>query len=327
MARAAPVRAFNTSRSFTPVTKAVMEPTATSPRFPTFARAFALLGHPLLLAGVFGLWWALGRSDEAMLVVLAAMLLVAMVVERLIPAVPAWRQGVGETLRLAGLYLLGLLVSGAVIIGYESVLPAVLGDVRARIGSAIWPSAWPLLAQALLLYFASDFLYYWAHRAIHRWSPLWRASGHGFHHAFQNLHTINAGTSHPFELVLLALPLVLLGALFGPSDQAVSLAGVLLLTNASLAHANIRMETPVFNLFFTSSDQHRRHHSAVFEDSNTNFACNAILWDRLFGTYSRGEVKQTGIGPTQPALWRMFLLPFREPNDADTVATRRHTSG
>lgn len=304
-----------------------MESTTAPSRYPAFARAVALAGHPLLLSGVFGLWWTLGHSDEAMLVVLAAMLLVSMVLERLIPAVPAWRQGVGETLRLAGLYLLGLLLSGALIIGYESVLPAALGDVRARIGSAIWPSAWPLLAQALLLYFASDFLYYWAHRAIHRWSPLWRASGHGFHHAFQNLHTINAGASHPFELVLLALPLVLLAAVFGPPDQAVGLAGVLLLTNASLAHANIRMETPVFNLFFTSSDQHRRHHSAVFEDSNTNYACNAILWDRLFGTYSRGQVLQTGIGPTQPPLWRMFLLPFHEPDDADTVATRRHMSG
>jgi sterol desaturase/sphingolipid hydroxylase (fatty acid hydroxylase superfamily) len=262
-----------------------------------------------------------------MLASLATALLVSMALERLIPAVPEWRLGIGATLRLAGLYLLGLVISGTIIAGYESVLPAALSDVRARIGTALWPTAWPLLAQALLLYFASDFLYYWTHRAIHRWPLLWRATGHGFHHGFQNLHTINAGVSHPFELVPLALPLVLLAAVFGPPDEALGAAAVLLLTNANLAHANIRMQTPIFNLFFTSSDQHRRHHSAVFEESNTNYACNAILWDRLFGTYSRGEVRQTGIGPTQPSLWQMFLLPFREPNDADTVATRTRELG
>jgi sterol desaturase/sphingolipid hydroxylase (fatty acid hydroxylase superfamily) len=299
-----------------------MDPSVPTSGFPKLARAIALVGHPLLLAGALWLWSALGRGDDAIVATLVTALLVSMTLERLVPAMPEWRLGIGATLRLAGLYLLGLVLSGMIITGYESVLPAALSDVRARIGSALWPMASPLLAQALLLYFASDFLYYWTHRAIHRSSLLWRATGHGFHHGFQNLHTINAGASHPFELVPLALPLVLLAAVFGPPDEALGAAGVLLLTNASLAHANIRMETPIFNLFFTSSDQHRRHHSAAFDESNTNYACNAIVWDRLFGTYSRGEVRQTGIGPTQPALWRMFLLPFREPSDADTVATR-----
>jgi sterol desaturase/sphingolipid hydroxylase (fatty acid hydroxylase superfamily) len=255
---------------------------------------------------------------------LAAILLATMLLERLVPAVAAWRLGFAATLRLAGLYLLTLMVSGILIGAYESVLPETLAGFRARIGTMLWPADWPILAQAVLLYFASDFIYYWIHRAIHRWPLLWRMSGHGFHHGFQNLHAINAGASHPFEMVPIALPLVLLAALFGASSEAVGAAGVLLLGNATLAHANVRMHTPVFSFFFTASDHHRRHHSAVFEDSNTNYACNAILWDRLFGTYSRGPVRQTGIGPSQPALWRMFLLPFREPEDADTVATRAH---
>lgn len=291
--------------------------TDTSPR-PRLARTVAVIGHPLILAGALGLWWALGGGDGAMFAALAAALMVSMLLERLIPAVPAWRLGLGATLALASLYLLGLIVSGVLIAAYESLLPAALVGVRIRIGLA----AWPMLMQALLLYFASDFIYYWIHRTIHRSSLLWRATGHGFHHGFQNMHAINAGTSHPFELVLVALPLVLLAALFDPHSEAIAAAGVLLLTNAPLAHANVRMETPLFSLFFTSSDQHRRHHSAVFEESNTNYACNAILWDRLFGTYSRGTVRQTGIGPTQPTLWQMLLLPFREPGDADTVATR-----
>ena len=278
-----------------------MEDTIAPTHRPMLARAVAAAGHPLLLVGALGLWWALGANDGAMLATLAAVLVVSMLLERLIPAEPAWRLGLVATLRLAGVYLLSLIVSGGLITVYESLLPAVLAGVRARLGLAVLPADWPLLAQALLL---------------------WRVSGHGFHHGFQNLHAINVGTNHPFELVLLALPLVLVAAAFGAPAAAVDTAGVLLITNVMLAHANVRMETPVFSALFTCSDQHRRHHSAVFEDSNTNYACNAILWDRVFGTYSRGPVLQTGIGPTQPPLWRMFLLPFGEPDGVDTVATR-----
>lgn len=299
-----------------------MDDTIDTPCRTRFARVVAVVGHPLLLAGALGLWWTLGRSDGATLATLASVLAVSMLLERLVPAEPTWRQGVVATLQLAGLYLLGLVVSGALIAAYESLLPAALAGVRERIGAALWPAGWPLLAQALLLYFASDFIYYWIHRAIHRWPLLWRMSGHGFHHGFQNLHAINAGASHPFELVPIALPLVLLAVVTGAPGEAVGAAGILLLSNATLAHANVRMETPVFSALFTCSDQHRRHHSAVFEDSNTNYACNAILWDRVFGTYSCGPVRQTGIGPTQPGLWRMFMLPFKEPDGVDTVASR-----
>ena len=151
---------------------------------------------------------------------------------------------------------------------------------------------------------------------------LWRLSGHGFHHGFHRLHAINAGSNHPFELVLIVLPLVLLAALTGAPVQAVNAAGLLLLANSMLAHSNLDMATPGFSLLFTASHQHRRHHSAVFEESNSNYACAAIVWDRLFGTYSEGPVAQTGIGGPQPPIWRMYLLPFREPEGVDTVAAR-----
>jgi sterol desaturase/sphingolipid hydroxylase (fatty acid hydroxylase superfamily) len=299
-----------------------MDDTSAPPRHPWLARAVAAIGHPLIVGGALSLWWTLGADDSATLVTLATTVLVSMMLEQLVPAVPAWRLGPAATLRLAGLYLLTLIVSSVLIVGYGAVLPEALAGFRSSIGTAVWPTGWPVLAQALLLYFASDFIYYWIHRAIHRWPLLWRVSGHGFHHGFQNLHALNAGTNHPFELVTIALPLVLLAALFGAPGEAVAAAGVLLLSNSALAHANVRMHTPLFSFFFTASDHHRRHHSVVFEESNTNYACNAILWDRLFGTYSRGPVLQTGIGPSQPALWRMFLLPFREPVGADTVVTR-----
>lgn len=279
-------------------------------------------GHPLFLAAAWLLWSYLGQSDEATLITLVSALAVVTLLESWIPAIPEWRIGGWARLSLIGVYVFGLLISGVLIAAYEAVLVPALAGLRESLGSAIWPSGLPVLVQALMLYFASDFIYYWIHRAIHASPLLWRATGHGFHHGFKNLQAINAGANHPFELFFVVLPLVLLAAVFGAPVEAVSGAGVLLLVNTTLAHANLSMHTPFFSDLFTSSRQHRGHHSAVFEQSNTNYACNAIAWDRLFGTYSADKVTQTGIGPTQPGLWRMYLLPFVEPADADTVLAR-----
>jgi sterol desaturase/sphingolipid hydroxylase (fatty acid hydroxylase superfamily) len=182
---------------------------------------------------------------------------------------------------------------------------------------------WPLAVQVVVLYLGTDFIYYWVHRGIHRWPWLWRASGHGVHHAFHRLHAAHAGLTHPFEFVLLAAPMTLWVIFAGPAPDAVLMATVLLLSNSMLAHCNLRMATPVLRWFLTTSEQHRRHHSAVFIESNSNYACNAILWDRLFGTYGGGTTAATGIGPRQPSVWELLRMPFREPDDSETVANQR----
>ena len=263
-------------------------------------------------------------GDElAVLPALALTLLGASLLERWLPARPDWRQSGGERTRLIGLYLLTFVLLGVMSETYGALLQPVFQPVREVFGTRIWPSGWPALVQGLILFFASDFIYYWIHRAIHRSSALWRLSGHGFHHAFHNLHAINVNATHPFEIVFLALPMMLLAALFNAAPEAVSAAFVLLACNATLAHANVSMNTPLLAWFMTHSNHHRRHHSMEFKTSNTNYACNAILWDRVFGTYSEATVQQTGIGPVQPSIRQLFLLPFREPEQVDTVATRR----
>jgi len=284
------------------------------------------LAHPSMLSIAVGWWWWLDGHELAILPALALTLLGASLLERWFPARPDWHQSGVERTHLAGLYLLTFVLLGMMSQGYEGLLQPAFQPLREDLGTRLWPHTWPLLVQGLILFFASDFIYYWIHRAIHRSALLWRLSGHGFHHAFHNLHAINVNATHPFEIVSLALPMVLLAALFGAPSAAVGAAFVLLACNATLAHANVGMNTPVLAWFFTHSNHHRRHHSNEFETSNTNYACNAIVWDRLFGTYSEAAVQQTGIGPVQPRIRDMFLLPFREPGTADTVATRRRTS-
>lgn len=279
-------------------------------------------GHPLLLVGAGLLWWHLGAGELALALTLVAVIVTIELLQRLVPAMPAWGVSVRMRLTLVGLYLLTFGVSGLLIGAWGTLLGPGLAGFRASTAQSLWPHAWPWPLQAALLALSADFIYYWVHRAIHRWPLLWRLSGHGFHHAFHKLGALNAGSNHPLELVLVVLPLVLLAAAFGPAQLAVSAAGLFLIVNAILAHANISMATPGLSLVVTTSDQHRLHHSVDFAQSNANYACNCILWDRLFGSYAAGDVRQTGIGPTQPGLKALFLLPLREPADADTVATR-----
>ncbi|SKA12526.1 sterol desaturase family protein [Novilysobacter spongiicola] len=299
-----------------------MELDLANDRYPRLRSLVERAGHPFFLLGALALWWAMGLSEVAALVAAAIILLLMEWLERAIPAKPSWRLSVRARLALVGWYVALLLVAGLVLASYEALVTPTLVGVREGLGSGIWPEGWPLLLQVLMLYFAADLIYYWIHRAIHRFGWFWRLSGHGVHHAFHNLHALNVSATHPLETLFLTLPMVLLAGLFGAPSEAVAGAVVLLVVNGTLAHANLRMRTPMLDWFFTSSNQHRRHHSQVFEHSNSNYACNAIMWDRLFGTYSDGDVEQTGIGPRQPSVWEMLRMPWREPGDVDTAASR-----
>ncbi len=288
----------------------------------TLQSAITIALQPTLLIIALSLWWAMSQGVEAVMVVLAIIQATLFFLERLAPAKPQWTQHLPEKIGLFGTTVLLIFLSAALSELYSVLLFPTLTAFRESVNATIGFGNWPVLLQLILLYFGSDFIYYWVHRAIHRWPLLWRATGHGMHHAYHRLHAVNFGVTHPLEVLLIALPMVLLASALGARPEAVAGALVAIVTNTSMAHSNLIMHTPIFSFFLTTSDQHRRHHSAVFDESNSNYACNAILWDRLFGTYSMGPVEQTGIGPRQPGIWELLCLPFCEPNDVDTVSSR-----
>src|SRR5262249_21180812 len=53
-------------------------------------------------------------------------------------------------------------------------------------------------------------------------------------------------------------------------------------------HGNVRLPTALdrtLRWLVVTSDMHRIHHSAVVEETNSNFGAVLPWWDRLFGTY------------------------------------------
>ena len=122
-------------------------------------------------------------------------------------------------------------------------------------------------------------------------------------------------------MFLLVLPSALVELFFGVGMAAAG-AAVLAVSQASIAHSNLRLNSKGIGWLFTTNTYHIRHHSAVLEESNTNYGCSAIVWDRVFGTFEDGAIAEAGIGPTEPSLWEKFLMPLKEPQDSAIAPDR-----
>ncbi len=275
--------------------------------------------HPFVLMLAMSLWVVMGDTGVAFVTILFIVQGLLRICEWRMPARPAWKQSPAEIATLGGITMADYAIGALALTMYEGVLTTVLPSISTPYADTPWPSDWPLVVQILAVFFAGEFIFYWIHRSIHTSPVFWRISGHGFHHSFKNLHAINFLAAHPFEMFFLTVPTVIVAYILGAPAEAVGGAAILGLANASIAHANVRTRSNWLSFLFTTSNHHVRHHSAVFEESNTNYSCNAIIWDRLFGTFSQGDVVQSGIGPTEPSTLDKLLLPLREPDDIKTA--------
>ena len=153
-------------------------------------------------------------------------------------------------------------------------------------GGTLWPNEWPVVLQLALALVIGDFGAYWVHRIAHM-GPLWRI--HAMHHTSEQLSTLSSGRNHPFNAILAygsqVTPLLLLGA----GTEALVALSVFTAVHGMLQHANIDFRHGSLNYVFMTADLHRWHHSADFDESNTNFGSNIALWDHVFGTFELRE--------------------------------------
>lgn len=277
--------------------------------------------QPLMLVAAL-LGWLMHPTSPALFaaLILAVHVPIA-VLEYAMPARPGWRQTAREKLLLVAIAVLALAVGGWVGQLYTQALAEPLTGLRQALHLDVWPRHWPLVVQLLMVFFASELIWYGLHRAEHRWALVWRASGHGAHHAFKRLNAINAGANHPLEFFLLALPVLLVDLLFGVGAPAYG-AALLVLVQTGVVHSNLRLNARVIGWLLTTNAWHLRHHSAELAESNTNYGCAAIVWDRVFGTFSAGGMVHAGIGPLEPSTLEKLLMPLREPQGSVIAPTR-----
>ena len=123
-----------------------------------------------------------------------------------------------------------------------------------------------------------------------------------------------------------------MAAVVAISAPAVAVLVFELLLNATALfnHANIRLPVAVdriVRLIVVTPDMHRVHHSAIPEETNTNYGFNLPWWDRLFGTYRREpQAGHDGMIIGLPVfrdrrelrLDRMLTQPFRQDGGEGT---------
>ena len=149
-----------------------------------------------------------------------------------------------------------------------------------------------LLGAVLLVKLVESFIYYWCHRIQHESLFFWRM--HATHHHITKMGCLRGDRTHPLEYLTLALGTPIALALFGASDDVIAVTAAFHFWNGSLNHANLPLRSlPIYDWVFATAPQHHAHHALEMRQSNSNYGCNLILWDRLFGTYCGDET----VGP------------------------------
>jgi len=120
--------------------------------------------------------------------------------------------------------------------------------------------------------------------------------------------------THPLEYLALSLSSPIVLALLGASTDVIAVSAAFGAWNGKLNHSNLPLTSmPVYDWFFATAQQHHVHHAAVLRQANSNYGCDMILWDRVFGTYCGDtEVGRIGAGRTAKRLTikEQFALAF-----------------
>ncbi len=172
---------------------------------------------------------------------------------------------------------------------------------------AIWqiPTNWYTL---ILLFVATDFAYYWAHRMSHEINLFW--SAHVVHHQSEDYNLSVALRQSSFQTIWTSIfffPLAIIG--FNTLDFA--LMAALTTLYQFWIHTELIGKLGFIEYIFVTPSHHRVHHGRNPKYIDKNHGGTFIIWDKLFGTYQKEEEQPT-YGVTTPInswnpVWANFV--------------------
>lgn len=148
----------------------------------------------------------------------------------------------------------------------------------------------------IILFFAADFCYYWAHRMSHEINLFW--GGHVVHHQSEDYNFSVALRQSSFQVIwtfAFYLPLALIG--FGPEEFVI--VSALVTVYQFWIHTETIGKLGVLEKFLNTPSHHRVHHGRDPKYIDRNHAGVFIIWDKLFGTFVEEQEKPT-YGITKP---------------------------
>lgn len=160
---------------------------------------------------------------------------------------------------------------------------------------AIWhiPSNWYTL---IILFIATDFAYYWAHRMSHEINLFW--SAHVVHHQSEDYNLSVALRQSSFQTIWTSFfyfPLAVIG--FNTIDFA--LMAALTTLYQFWIHTELISTLGFLEYIFVTPSHHRVHHGRDPKYIDKNHGGAFIWWDMMFGTFQKEEEQPT-YGVTTP---------------------------
>lgn len=194
-----------------------------------------------------------------------------------------WRIGSGRGYdRRTALTTLGLVAGN---------IPAAI--LNGMVLSLIYTAAWKLAPVHLSMadwrvwvvgFFATEFAYYWFHRASHRVRWMWAT--HAVHHSAEQmtlLSSLRLGWTNLFSGAwAVYVPLVLIG--FDPRMVLILLA--LNLRYQFFLHTEAKVPLGPLEWVLNTPSHHRVHHGRNEAYLDCNYGGVLIIYDRLFGTFT-----------------------------------------
>lgn len=155
----------------------------------------------------------------------------------------------------------------------------------------------------LLLFLATDFVWYWYHRLGHQVNILWAA--HIVHHQSDDFNYTAAARITVLQAVARGLFWSVLPLLGFPPQMIV----VLLLIHGAypfFTHTRLIGKLGWLEYIIVTPSHHRVHHSSNLEYLDKNYGDMLIIWDKIFGTFAP-ETTEPIYGLTKPLNSQSFL--------------------
>ncbi len=181
--------------------------------------------------------------------------------------------------------------------------------------------AWARDTVAVLL---MDYTMYLWHVATHRVPLLWRF--HLVHHIDLDLDTTTALRFHGVDMAISAPFRAAQVALIGVSPRALTIWQGWFFMAVLFHHSNVRLPERferLLSLVVTTPRMHAIHHSAVQDETDSNWSSGIAIWDHLHRTF-RLDVAQERItigvpayrDPASASVLPSLTLPFSHERDA-----------
>lgn len=153
------------------------------------------------------------------------------------------------------------------------------------------PEHWPAPLVGLLSFLITSFVFYWWHRATHRFDFLWRHV-HQLHHSAPRIEALTAFFAHPLDTAAAAVmgSAISYGLLGGSAYAA---AWALGLTGAFDLYLHADRHSPRWlGYLIQRPEMHRIHHAWGHHADNYGLP----IWDILFGTFRNPEHAMPRVG-------------------------------